>query len=93
MDCLVVEAMLSQRVCVDSSHIRRSQRQLVRVVAQRPRARFEVGLPVVVLGVGGKLVWGALCTEVVGVGAPSVVTFVDRGDNGREQLPLLSRQP
>ncbi len=42
---------------------------------------------------GGELVWGALGTEVVGVGMSSVMAFVGCRDNSREQLPLLSRQP
>lgn len=49
-------------------------RELHGEVAERTFARREVGLSVVMDDVFGELGWGALCTEVVGVGLRSVVT-------------------
>ncbi len=67
-----------------------SVRQLHGEVAERPLARREVGLAIVVHRVLSGLVVCALCTEVVGMCRRSVVAaLLGRGD-GREQLALLS---
>ncbi len=64
--------------------------ELPRVVAERPRSRVEPGrVAIVVFGVVGELVWGALGTEVVGVRPSSVAALVGGGDDGGDQLSVL----
>ena len=77
-DRCVVEPVLAELRCVGSSHLGGRECQLPGVVAQRPGTGVDIGLAIVVLGVGRELVWGALGTEVVGVRAPSVVALVRR---------------
>jgi hypothetical protein len=89
MDRRVVDPVRSQCLDVGEPDLRRRQRQLDRVVAERPQARLEPGVPVAVLRMLRQLVWCALGTEVVRVGAPSVVALVGSGDDSREELALL----
>ena len=63
-------------------------RELHRKVAQGAEPRLEIRVPVVVGGMLGKLVWGALGTEVVGMRLNSVVAIVGSRDDDREELPI-----
>ena len=82
--------MRPQSVDVRLAYLCCAVRQLDREVAQRPLARREVGLPVVVLRMLCDLGVCALCTEVVGMCDRSVVAALLGRRDGREQLALAA---
>ena len=92
-DGRIVEPLCAEQVDVRLVDLGGEMGQLDREVAERPLARRELRLPVVVLRVSCGLVVCALGTEVVCMRARSVVAVLrGRGDR-REQLALLPRQP
>lgn len=88
VDRRVREPVGAQPVDLSLSDGGRLERQVDREVAERPQARVEAGLPVVVRSVFRELVVCALCTEVVGMRPRSVVALVRRGDDHGEELPF-----
>jgi hypothetical protein len=88
VDRRVAQAVCTQGFDVLGGHLRRLMGDLHGEVAERAHPRFEVGAAIVVRGMLGELVGGALGTEVVGVRANSVVTVVRARDDDGEQLPL-----
>jgi len=92
VDGRVSPAELAQALHVVRLDGGRGVRDLHREVAERADARLEIGLPIVVRGVVCELVRGALGTEVVCVGADSVVAVVGARNHDREQLALDARE-
>jgi hypothetical protein len=88
VDACVAPAVASKAVGVSRRDRTRLVRELDCEVAQRPDPRLDIRFPVVVRGVRGKLVWGALGTEVVGMRLDSVMAVVRPGDDDGEELAV-----
>jgi hypothetical protein len=89
----VVETMAAERLDVGRRDGGRRTGELGGEVAQRACSRVERRRPVVDGDLADELVGCALGTEVVGVGADSVVAVVLAGDDDREQLALPRLRP
>jgi cell division septum initiation protein DivIVA len=92
VDARVAPAVASKDVGVSRRDRSRLVREFHGEVAQGMDPRLEIRLPVVVLGVRGKLLWGALGTEVVGMCLDSVVAVVRPGDDDGEELAVGAGQ-
>jgi hypothetical protein len=92
VDTRVAPAVTSKAVDVNRRDRSGLVRELYREVAQGPDPRLDIRFPVVVRGVGGKLVWGALGTEVVGMRPDSVVAVVRPGDDDGKELAVGAGQ-
>jgi len=92
VDARVAPALASKVVGVSRRDRSRLVRELHGEVAQGMDPRLEIRLPVVVRGMRGKLVWGALGTEVVGMRLDSVVAVVRPGDDDGEELAVGAGQ-
>jgi len=88
VDARVAQAVSSKAVDVGRRNRGGLVRELDCKVAQRANPRLDVRFPVVVRGVRGKLVWGALGTEVVGMRLDSVMAVVRPGDDDGEELAV-----
>jgi len=88
MNARVAPAVAAKALGVRLRHRSRFVREFHGEVAQDSGTRLEVRLPVVVGGVLGKLVWGALGTEVVGMRLDSVVAVIGPGDDDSEELAV-----
>ena len=92
VDARVAQAVTSKAIDVSRRDRGGLVRELDGKVAERPNPRLDVRLPVVVRRVCGKLVWGALSTEVVGMRLDSVMAVVHPGDDDREELAVGAGQ-
>ena len=88
----VAQAVTSKTVGISLGDRSRLMRELHRKVAQGSDPRLDLSLPVVVRGVFGELVWGALGTEVVGMRLDSVVAVVRPGHDDGEELAVGAGQ-
>ena len=81
MDCDVIQPYRVQPFDLPRADGGRPKRQLLGKLAQGLNPWLQLGCAPVVRGVLGKLVGGALVTEVVCVGANSVAALVRRRDD------------
>lgn len=92
VDAGVAPAVASKALGVSVGDRSGRVRELHCEVAQGSDPRLDIRCPVVVRGVLGKLVWGALGTEVVGMRLDSVVAVVRPGDDDGEELAVCAGQ-
>ncbi len=92
MDACIAPVVASKALGVSLRDRSRLVGELHSEVAQGSNPRLEIRFPVVVGGVLGLLVWGALGTEVVGMRLNSVVTVVRPRDDDGEELAVGAGQ-